>query len=110
MHVIGHDYITTNPDVKFLCAPKRIFSKRFVRSVQAINFASLESTYCNKKKRRIIRLKNLLQPRWALFDHGTSLGAASTSESSRAEAMCLRHVDGSIDLVTKPARERNHPA
>ncbi len=22
----------------------------------------------------------------------------------------LRHLDGSIDLVTKPARERNHPA
>ena len=42
------------------------------------------------------------------------LAAASPSvfilESSRAEAMCLRHVDGSFVLVTKPARERNHPA
>jgi len=35
---------------------------------------------------------------------------ASTSESSRAKAMCLRHVDRSIDLVAKPAREGNHPA
>ena len=33
-----------------------------------------------------------------------------TSESLRAKAMCLRHEDGSIDPVTKPARERNHPA
>jgi hypothetical protein len=29
------------------------------------------------------------------------------SELSRAEAMCLRLADGSIDLVTKPAREKN---
>src|SRR5437868_6808443 len=33
----------------------------------------------------------------------------SISELSRAEVMCFRRADESIDLVTKPAQERNHP-
>ena len=133
MYVIGYDYITTNPDVKFLRASKCIFSKRLMRKVQTINFASMESTYCDKKTRRIVGLENLLQPRWALFDHRTSLGAAAsvaipdlrrqtsfvalaagtaaaTPESLCAGATCLRCADGSTDLATKPAQERNHPA
>jgi hypothetical protein len=50
MHVIGHDYITTDPDVEFLDAFERIFSKRLVHGVQTINFASVESTYRDEKK------------------------------------------------------------
>ena len=76
MHVIGHDYITTDPDVEFLNAFERIFSKRLVRGVQTINFASMESTYRDEKKRRIIGLKNLLQPWRSLLDHRASVEAA----------------------------------
>jgi len=50
MHVIGHDYITTDPDAEFLYAFERVFSKRLMRGVQTINFASMESTYRDKKR------------------------------------------------------------
>jgi len=75
MHVIWHDYITTDPDVEFLDAFQRIFSKRLVRGIQTINFASMESTYRDEKKRRIIGLKNLLQPWRSLLDHRASVEA-----------------------------------
>jgi len=57
MHVIRHDYITTDPDVEFLYPFERIFSKGLVRGLQAINFSSMGSTYRDEKKRRIIGLK-----------------------------------------------------
>ena len=51
MHVIGHHYyITTDPDIEFLYAFERIFSKRLMRGVQRFNFASMESTYHDKKR------------------------------------------------------------
>jgi hypothetical protein len=61
MHVIGHDYITTGPDVEFPFAFERIFLKGLVRGLQMINFSSMGSTYRDEKKRRIIGLKNLPQ-------------------------------------------------
>ena len=76
MHVIWHDYITTDPDVEFLDAFQRIFSKRLVRGIQTINFALMESTYRDEKKRRIIGLKNLRQPRRSLLDHRAIVEAA----------------------------------
>ena len=76
MHVIRHDYITTNPYVEFLYASEGIFSKGRMRGVRVINFTSMESTDCDKKKSRIIGLENLLQAPGAVFDHRTSVRAA----------------------------------
>lgn len=76
MHVIRHDYITTDPDVEFLYPFERIFSKGRVRGLQAINFSSMGSTYRDEKKRRIIGLKNLLQPWRSLLDHRAIVEAA----------------------------------
>ena len=98
MDVIGHDYISTDSDVEFFYASKRIFSKRFMRGVKTINFASMESTYRDEKQRRIIGLKNLLQPRRALFDHRASVEAAVSAANvansgrfARRSRNCGRH-------------------
>ena len=76
MHVIRHDYITTDPDVEFRYPFERIFSKGRVRGLQAINFSSMGSTYRDEKKRRIVGLKNLLQPWRSLLDHRAIVEAA----------------------------------
>jgi len=69
MHVIRHDHVPPNRDGKLIESPIGTLLKCLMCSLQIFDLSSVNRADRHKEQRRIISLKNLMEPRWAVLDH-----------------------------------------
>lgn len=70
MHVIRHDHISANGNLKLVAGTECVLPKRNVNEGEPLNPNPVKRAKRDEEKRRIIGLENLIESRRTTFDHG----------------------------------------
>jgi hypothetical protein len=69
MHMVRHDHVPPDRNADFIESSTNVFLKELTDRFQIVDFSPMNCANGYEEQRRMIRLKNLFEPRWAVLDH-----------------------------------------